>query len=118
MTNTNSRFNPAYSTIKSISLLAADIANPNSEIDLELGFDVIKQNTQCRFERLELVENITDVLPVGCLIVTDLQDIVTFVNGFNSIVISFFSGEPIFCSITSISYINNAASDSDPATIA
>ena len=118
MTNTDSRFNPAYSTIKSISLLAADIANPNSEIDLELGFDVIKQNTQCRFERLELVENITDVLPVGCLIVTDLQDIVTFVNGFNSIVISFFSGEPIFCSITSISYINNAASDSDDTIVA
>jgi hypothetical protein len=112
MTNTDSRFNPAYSTIKSISLLATRDSNPDS------GFDVVRQNTQCRYERLELVENINDVLPTGCLIVTDLQDIVTFINGFSYISISFFSGDPILGSITSISYINNAASDSDDTIVA
>jgi hypothetical protein len=112
MTNTDSRFNPAYSTIKSISLLAS------SSSDSDSGFDVVKQNTQCRYERLELVENINDVLPTGCLIVTDLQDIVTFANGFQNILISFFSGDPILGSITSISYINNAASDSDDTIVA
>jgi hypothetical protein len=112
MANTNSRFNPAYSTIKSISLLATANSDPDS------GFDIVKQNTQCRYERLELVENINDVLPSGCLIVTDLQDIVTFANGFQNISIGFFSGEPIKGSITSISYINNAASDSDETMVA
>ena len=112
MANTNSRFNPAYSTIKSISLLATSNSDPDS------GFDIVKQNTQCRYERLELVENINDVLPTGCLIVTDLKDIVTFANGFQNILIGFFSGEPIKCSITSISYINNAASDSDETLVA
>ena len=112
MTNTESRFNPAYSTIKSISLLASSDANPAT------GFDIVTQNTQCRYERLELVENINDVLPTGCLIVTDLKDIVTFINGFSHILISFFSGDPILCSITSISYINNAASDSDDTIVA
>lgn len=112
MTNTDSRFNPAYSTIKSISLLA------NADSDSDSGFDIVRQNTQCRYERLELVENINDVLPTGCLVVTDFQDIVTFANGFQNILISFFSGDPILGSITSISYINNAASDSDDTLVA
>jgi hypothetical protein len=69
MPNTQSQFNPAYSTIKSVFVG---------------GLEISKQNTECRFEKIEIVENITEVLPRGALVVTDLKDIVSYVN-YNAI---------------------------------
>ena len=105
MPNTQSQFNPAYSTIKSIFVG---------------GLEVSKQNTECRFEKIEIVENITEVLPRGTVIVTDLKDIVSYVNynAIDKVVIEFFSGNKWDCDITSVSYVNNAASDSDDTIVA
>lgn len=100
MANTQSRFNPAYSTIKSIYL--GDL-------------DILRQNTECQFERLEIVENINDVLPSGALLVKDKQDIASAIelNAVTTLTIEFFNGDTWDCDITSVSYSNNAASDSE-----
>ena len=105
MPNTQSQFNPAYSTIKSILVGKLEITN---------------QNTECRFERVEIVENITDVLPRGTIVVTDLKDIVSYVhnNNIEKISIIFFDGKTWTCDITSVSYVNNAAADTDDTIVA
>lgn len=109
MPNTNSKFNPAYSTVKSIFLQSGITAEENTKLD------ILKQNTQCRFERLETVENVNDVLPSGSVLVTDFKDIVSFIgyNKITNIVIEFFNGKKWECDITSVSYANNAASDTE-----
>jgi len=100
MANTESRFNPAYSTIKSIYLG---------------NLDILRQNTECQFERLEIVENINDVLPSGALLVKDKQDIASAIelNAVTTLTIEFFNGNKWECDITSVSYSNNAASDTE-----
>jgi len=105
MPNTQSQFNPAYSTIKSVFVG---------------GLEVNKQNTECRFERIEIVENITDVLPRGTVVVTDLKDIVSYVsnNKIDKVIIEFFNGKKWDCDVTSVSYVNNAGSDSDDTIVA
>ena len=109
MPNTQSRFNPAYSTIKSIFIRG-----------LDGSLEISKQNTECRFEKIEIVENITEVLPRGALVVTDLKDIVSYVNykAIDKVIIEFFNGKKWYCDITSVSYINNAGSDSDDTIVA
>ena len=105
MPNTQSQFNPAYSTIKSIFVG---------------GLEITKQNTECRFERIEIVENITEVLPRGTVVVTDLKDIVSYVNNnsIDKVIIEFFDGKKWDCDVTSVSYVNNAGSDSDDTIVA
>jgi hypothetical protein len=105
MPNTQSQFNPAYSTIKSVFVG---------------GLEINKQNTECRFERIEIVENITDVLPRGTIVVTDLKDIVSYVsnNKIDKVIIEFFNGKKWDCDVTSVSYVNNAGSDSDDTIVA
>lgn len=105
MPNTQSQFNPAYSTIKSVFVG---------------GLEITKQNTECRFERIEIVENITDVLPRGTIVVTDLKDIVSYVsnNKIDKVIIEFFDGKKWDCDVTSVSYVNNAGSDSDDTIVA
>lgn len=99
------KFNPAYSTIREIRLGKLAIN---------------KQNTQCRFERLEMVESINEVLPSGSLVVTDLKDIVSYIgsNTIESIEIEFFNGNIIFGDITSVSYVGNAASNNETKAVA
>ena len=105
MPNTQSQFNPAYSTIKSVFVG---------------GLEINKQNTECRFERIEIVENITEVLPRGTIVVTDLKDIVSYVsnNNIDKVIIKFFDGKTWNCDVTSVSYVNNAGSDSDDTIVA
>ena len=105
MPNTQSQFNPAYSTIKSVFVG---------------GLEVNKQNTECRFERIEIVENITDVLPRGTVVLTDLKDIVSYVsnNKIDKVIIEFFDGKKWDCDVTSVSYVNNAGSDIDDTIVA
>ena len=90
MPNTQSRFNPAYSTIKSIFIRG-----------LDGSLEISKQNTECRFEKIEIVENITEVLPRGALVVTDLKDIVSYVNykAIDKVIIEFFNGKKWYCDI-------------------
>lgn len=109
MPNTQSGFNPSYSTVKSI-FLASGLQQQTSQM-----FDIVLQNQQCRFERLETVENINEVLPQGSVLVTDRQDIATFIvaNNLQYVLIEFFDGSRWGGNITSVSYANNAATVSE-----
>jgi hypothetical protein len=100
MPNTQGQFNPAYSTIKSIQLGSLNIT---------------RQNTECIFEKLELVENVNDVFPNGVLIVKDFKDIISYIkiNKIEKIYVTFFNGNVWEMDITAVSYINNAASDTE-----
>ena len=108
MPNTQSNFNPAYSNIKSIFLQNSD----GSE-----SVDIAKQNTECLFERIEMVETINDVFPNGVLVVQDKKDIVSRILQFEITKISivlYGSNNPNFTfNITSVSYLNNASSDTE-----
>jgi len=106
MPNTSHRFHPAYSTVKSIKF--------------DNGLDISVYNPQCRFDKVELVENITDVFPVGTLVVTDTNDILSYIgsNNIQTLTIEFLSGDKIYGYITSVSYINNAASDNETTVVA
>ena len=105
MPNTQPGFNPAYSTISFINLG---------------GLNIILQNTECIFERLELVENVNDIFPSGVIIVKDFKDIVTRIkeNKIDTVQIGFSDRAEVWdLDITSVSYINNAASDSDDTLV-
>jgi hypothetical protein len=106
-------FNPAYSTVKSIFLQSPQNSN-------NFSIDIVKQNTECRFEKVEMVENVTDTLPSGTLVVTDLKDIVSFIekNDIQNFILQFFNGKSYSFPITSVSYINNAASDNETTLVA
>lgn len=108
MPNTESNFNPAYSTIQSITLAKEDGEGENLVIT---QFNT-SNNTVCRFERIEMVENINDMCPSGVLLVTDLSDIVSYVanNKLEKVFIKFLNGNIWEFDITSISYVNNAVS--------
>ncbi len=112
MANTKN-FNPAYSTVKSIFLQSPQNSN-------NFSIDIVKQNTECRFEKVEMVENATDTLPSGTLVVTDLKDIVSFIekNDIQNFILQFFNGNSYTFPITSVSYINNAASDNETTLVA
>lgn len=108
MPNTEKNFNPAYSTIKSITL---------TDLTKELETLIITENntennTVCRFERLEMVENINDTCPTGAILVVDFQDIVSYIvkKKLQKVLIEFFDGVIWEFDITSISYSNNAVS--------
>ena len=106
MPNTEKSFNPAYSTIKAIYLL-----NESGSEKL----NVIRQNTECVFEKIEFVENVNDIMPNGVLIVKDTKDILSRLKEYeiNKIDVEFFNGDLWNLEITSASYINNAASDTE-----
>ena len=106
MPATDPNFNPAYSTIKAIYLTDEADTNP---------LNIIRQNSECVFERIEFVENANDVFPNGVLIVRDTKDIVSRVKEFqiNRILVEFFDSTIWDLDITSVSYINNAASETE-----
>ena len=106
MPNTDSKFNPAYSTISKIILV---------DINKKDLLDISKRNVQCQFERIEFAENITDIFPSGALIVRDTTDTVSYIaaNKINKIKIVYADGTYTYFDITSTAYINNAASKTD-----
>ena len=112
MPNTSKNFNPAYSTIKAIYL--TDSYNVGDG-KLKNYLNILRQNKECRFERLETVENINDVFPNGSIGVTDLKDIASYIgyNNITNVIIQFFDGSRWNCDITSASYSSNAASDTE-----
>lgn len=116
MPNNNARFNPAYSTIKAIYL--ANQAGLDESGDNAEKLNIATLNTECVFERIEFVENINDVLPNGVLVVRDIKDIVSRMRKYeiDKIIIEFFeelAWDPWILDVTSVSYINNAASETE-----
>lgn len=108
MPNTERQYNPAYSTVKSIFLSKN---TPNFQTDLNL----IRFNSECQFERIELMESVNEVFPSGVLIVRDTKDIVSYVrkNLITKVYIEFFDSTKWEGYITSVTYLNNAASDTE-----
>lgn len=106
MQATDPNFNPAYSTIKAIYLSDESQSDP---------LNIIRQNSECVFERIEFVENANDVFPNGVLIVRDTKDIVSRIKEFqiSKIFVEFFDSKIWNLDITSVSYINNAASETE-----
>ena len=111
MKNKNS--NPFHSPI--VAIFLENVDGSIGGIVPTISFNIIKKNTQCEFNRLELQDNAFDLFPVGALIVKDLSDIVSFidVNGINSIKILFEDQSILNCIITSVTYVNNAASNTE-----
>jgi hypothetical protein len=109
MANTQSQYNPAYSTIKAIYL--DDESIPSTTVRL----NILRQNTECQFERIEFVENVNDIFPNGVLIVRDTKDIVSRIKQFeiSKIYVEFFNSNVWNLDITSVSYLNNAASETE-----
>jgi hypothetical protein len=117
MANRQKNFNPAYSTIKSILLADETSANDGNGTSL----DITKQNPECLFERIEFTESITELVPSGVLIVQDRQDIVGRLQKFKitRIIVNFLDGtKPWYFHITSVNYLNNAASDTEENFVA
>jgi hypothetical protein len=104
--NTEARFNPAYSTVKAIYLQSSY----NTE-----SVNILIQNTECQFERLELVENVNDVFPNGVIVVRDTKDIVGRMKHYkiDKATIEFVNGTKWNVNITSVGYLNNAASETE-----
>ena len=104
--NNESPFNPAYSTIKIVSLETKDGNNK---------FTISQKNEECQYERLELAENVNDIFPNGALLVRDTKDIITFIKSKKLEVVRFdyIDNSISKDDITSISHINNAASETE-----
>lgn len=105
-------FDPSYSDVKYIVLENENNSNP---------FTLNLQNEYCRFERLEMVENINDPCPTGAIVLVDFADFMTLIvnNKFDKVKLVFNSpgSSPWEFDITSVSYANNAASSSDDTLI-
>lgn len=106
MQATDPNFNPAYSTIKAIYLSDESQSDP---------LNIIRQNSECVFERIEFVENANDVFPNGVLIVRDTKDIVSRIKEFqiSKVIIEFFDSKKWNLDVTSVTYLNNAASETE-----
>lgn len=105
--NTES-LNPLYSQIRDIRIKKDGDTTSLSLLDRNT-------NVFCQFEKLELVESVFDTLPKGALVVRDISDIVTYIKDkeIDTIVITYLDNSVHRYSITSTTYINNAASEKD-----
>lgn len=101
-----SNFNPQYSSLKFIFL---------EDISGNFSFKISQINEECQFERVEMVENINEIFPNGSVLVRDLNDITTFIKNKNIEVvkIQYFDGTFSYFDITSVVYVNNAASETE-----
>lgn len=108
---TNTKSNAFDSKIKSIILKSS-----TSSYQL----DIILRNKECQFIRLEMEESVFNIYPSGCVLVRDTKDIVSIIqtNKIDTIDIILVSGATRSCSLTSTSYINNAASDNEENMVA
>lgn len=112
--NTNS--NAFDSTIASLLFKSSKFPN--------YSFDILSQNprenTECRFTRLEMEESVFEIYPVGALVVRDTGDIINFIqnNQIDSILVSFNDGaQSRRLSITSTANVTNAASDTEDSFV-
>ena len=108
--------NPISSPFSSIVLKSSS----SSGFDIELiDFDPQK-NQFCQFERMEMEESVNSVFPTGALIVRDTSDIITYIadKKIELIKVKLNNGESYEWFITSVTYVNNAASEMDQAFVA
>ena len=115
---TFSQLNPFYSPIEDIFLLVDDPSLDVGEEDTQIT--IFKKNPLCQFEKLEMLEGVFELFPSGSLILRDTSDIVSLIksSNFNCIKIIFLDGSSVYYSITSVSYINNAASENEEKFVA
>jgi hypothetical protein len=110
MPNT-SNLNPLFSPIEDI-LLFTDF----EEYSEDQAVSIYKiANPICKFERMELIESALELFPSGSLTVRDTTDVMAFIknNELNAIRIKYLDGSLQTFSITSYSYINNSASETE-----
>jgi hypothetical protein len=111
--------NPLTSQISDILLVNDKVDGPISEAGDELTkgirlFDRNK-NVYCQFEKIELIESVFEPYPKGSLILRDIQDIVSYIksNEIDTIIMFDVNGNRWCFYITSTSYINNAAAETE-----
>jgi len=112
----NTQSNAFDSTLRSIVFKSSQYPNAS--------FDILNQsprdNTECKFTRLEMEETIFTIYPVGALVVRDTGDIVNFIqkNQIDSILLEFNDNTvPKLLSITSTANVTNAASDTEDSFV-
>jgi hypothetical protein len=98
--------NPFHSTLVSIFL---------QNFDASQSVDILKQNTECVFHRLEMESSIFDAYPSGVIIVQDRNDLLTRLSTYSIdyVVFKFENGDTINFRLHSASHTNNAASQND-----
>lgn len=103
-----SGLNPLYGKISDI-FLKKD-GNAQSLISI-----LRTDNNYCRFEKIEMVESVYEYLPKGSLIVRDVSDIISYIklNELDTIIVQYIDNTLHSYSITSTTYVNNAASEKD-----
>jgi hypothetical protein len=82
------------------------------------SYDIMARNPECEFHRLEMEENVFEIYPVGALILRDKKDILSFIktNQVTNVKLVFQNATDksyINLSVTSTSYVTNAASDTE-----
>ena len=109
--------NPLSTSIFSIELIS-DLSSDND-------INLLKSNNFCQFERIEMEESVNNVFPTGALLIRDTGDIVSYIakKEIKKIKLKFFSnnsqdqepqpGETYTWYITSVTYVNNMASETD-----
>jgi len=116
-----SQFNPSYSKIAEIWLIKDgenDEGSATIPQEIRKGLQLLPrgdQNVYCQFEKLEMLESIFEVYPSGSLIVRDTSDIITYIKnkGYDTIWIKRLNDTLETFSITSTSYLNNAAAETE-----
>jgi hypothetical protein len=98
--------NPFHSTLVSIFL---------QNFDASQSVDILKQNTECVFHRLEMESSIFDAYPSGVIIVQDRNDLLTRLSTYSIdyVVFKFENGDTINFRLHSASHTNNAASQNE-----
>ena len=111
--------NPLSSQISDILLINdkvdGKINNPSDSLEKGIRLFDKNKNVYCQFEKIELVESVFEPYPKGSLIVRDIQDIVSYIkeNGIDTIIMYDVNGNRWYFYITSTSYINNAAAETE-----
>ena len=103
----NLQSNPFDSPLSAIVL--------TSSTNSQYAFNILNRNSQCQFQRLELEESAFEIFPVGAIVVRDTQDITTFIqnNNIDYALMYMIDGTIIRLSITSTTYVNNAAAETE-----
>ena len=103
----NLQSNPFDSPLSAIVL--------TSSTNSRYAFNILNRNSQCQFQRLELEESAFEIFPVGAIVVRDTQDITTFIqnNNIDYALMYMIDGTIIRLSITSTTYVNNAAAETE-----
>jgi hypothetical protein len=103
----NLQSNPFDSPLAGLFLKSSDNSNAS--------FNILNRNEECQFHRLELEQSVFEIFPIGAVVVRDTRDITTFIqaNNIDYIIMNMIDGTSVRLSITSTTYVNNAASEAE-----